>query len=297
MNTSGLVYVLIVLAIVITITFTNHKMRKVTNMYWFWMAIAAFCFIWVLSFRFIPDWIKYWQNHSTIYSDPSSYHNSEMISRAYLLDACPCFFAMLCVSLIADPSRRMARLLAPIALVGGLITIGSIVAKCNDNMLDSHWDAYWLFIGYGTEKCYFIMHTMQILLSVGVLLNTPKSGWRVWLVSVGAFGVYLAYVAIVMAISGCAWFTTGLSPNDYIQWTGEYQGEYHIIKDLTGFPNHLCPLVLIPLLTAFGLTIGCVLKNFVFCRWIWSYGNEKSKDWTRFWNYKKFTKKPDKAWW
>ncbi|XQP55268.1 MAG: DUF5378 family protein [Mycoplasmoidaceae bacterium] len=291
MNVAGLTYVLIALAIVTTIVFVNHKIKFVTNSYWFWLAVGGFCFIWVLANRFIPDWINYWQNHDIAYADPGNINNSKIISRAFMLDACPCFFSLLCISLIADPSRRMARIFAPIALVGGTITLCGTIAM-NQGDINAIFDARYLFFGIGTEKCYFIMHFMQLVLGVGVLLNTPKSGWRVWIVSLGSFAVYICYVEIMMAATGCAWFTTGLSQNDYTSL-----GEYHIVNDVTGADPKYCPLILLPFLMALGFVFGCVLKNFVFCRWIWSYGNVKSKDWKSYWNYNKFSKQTNKAWW
>jgi hypothetical protein len=44
-------------------------------------------------------------------------------SRGLLLDICPfCAFAI-CVSIITDPTRKLAKIIAPFALFGGLITI------------------------------------------------------------------------------------------------------------------------------------------------------------------------------
>ncbi len=93
-----------------------------------------------------------------------------------MLDACPCFFCLLTISLIADPSRRMARIFAPIAIVGGMITLSALISNSSDPNINAAFDAQFLFIGKGTEKCYFIMHFMQIAIGTGVLLNTPKSG-------------------------------------------------------------------------------------------------------------------------
>ncbi|MCQ3908663.1 MAG: DUF5378 domain-containing protein [Mycoplasmoidaceae bacterium] len=82
----------------------------------------------------------------------------ERISRAFMLDACPCFFALLMISLIADPSRRMARIFAPIALIGGITALGTIITQNNIWEENAVFSAKYFFLGLGKERCFFIMH-------------------------------------------------------------------------------------------------------------------------------------------
>ncbi|XQP55562.1 MAG: DUF5378 family protein [Mycoplasmoidaceae bacterium] len=295
-SAAGTTYFLLMIGLGTAMIFLNHKILKITNLYWFWMAIAIVCFLWVFANRFVPDWIDYWKNHKAIYGDPTTMDNSKTISRAFMLDACPCFFSMLMISLIADPSRRVARILAPIALIGGLISLGTIITDNNIDTENARWSAEYIFFGIGKERCYFIMHWCQFMVACGVLLNTPTSGWRVWLSSLGSFFVYLGYVGIVMAITKCSWFCTGLALNDY----SSPNGEYHIVADAFGLkPGHYlpCPFILITILSAMGLLVGGVAHDYVFTsKWIWKYGNTRTNDWTRPYDYKNFGN-PNRAWW
>ena len=301
MNIAGLTLFLLTLGVVTTMIFLNHKILKITNLYWVWMAIGALAFIWVLANRFIPDWIDYWTKHSITYADPTTQANSKTISRAFMLDACPCFFSMLMISLIADPSRRVARILAPVALIGGIISLGTIITNNNDPNENAVWSAAYIFMGLGRERCYFIMHWCQITVACGVLLNTPTSGWRVWVSSLGSFFVYLAYVGIVMSITKCSWFCTGLAMNDYSPAIGDQPaGEYHIVADALGFTRAqyiYCPFILFGILLTAGVLVGGVAHDYVFTsKWIWKYGNTRTNDWTRPYDYKNFGN-PNRAWW
>lgn len=294
-SAAGTTYFLLMLGTVTAIIFLNHKILKITNLYWFWMSIGIVCFVWVLANRFIPDWIDYWNNHATTYADPTTQENSKTISRAFMLDACPCFFSMLMISLIADPSRRVARILAPVALIGGLISLGTIITDNNIPNENAVWSAQYIFLGLGRERCYFIMHWCQIMVATGILLNTPTSGWRVWVSSVGSVFVYLGYVGIVMAISKCSWYCTGIALNDYSP-----TGEYHIVADALGLqPGQylVCPFVLFGILLTAGVLVGGVAHDYVFTsKWIWKYGNTRTNDWTRPYDYKNFGN-PNRAWW
>lgn len=307
LNIAGVTYALITIGLISTIIFTNHKIRFVTNTYWFWMAIGAFCFLWVLSVRFIPDWITYWTKHSTIYEN---LHNpvlkeqrywNERLSRAFMLDACPAFFSMLTISLVADPSRRVARIVAPIALIGGITALGTILTDGNIPEENARFTAEYLFFGIGKEQCFFFMHWCQVMIAIGVLVNTPTSGWRVWISSVGSFLVYLCYVGIVMAASGVCWFCTGLAQNDYMSRDlVEGGGQYHIVADFTHFTGKiwwLNPIILLGILVLMGLGVGGVAHDYIFTsKWIWQYGNAKGDVWWKPYNYEKFTKL-NQAWW
>ncbi|MCQ2957014.1 MAG: DUF5378 domain-containing protein [Mycoplasmoidaceae bacterium] len=108
------------------------------------------------------------------FTDPGRYDQSVQISKAFLLDMCPFAALFMCVSLIADPTRKVARSFAPIALVGGLITIGSLAFDGEGGIPEL--SAQYIFFGTQGNECYFIMHFIQIVLPVGVMLNTPKGG-------------------------------------------------------------------------------------------------------------------------
>ena len=102
--------------------------------------------------------------------------DSIVISKAFMLDVCPFAAIGMCASLVFDPTRKVARSLAPIALIGGAITVCSVAF---DDTIQATLTAQFIFIGAPGDdgmKCYFIMHFLQVVFAVGVMLNTPRNG-------------------------------------------------------------------------------------------------------------------------
>lgn len=268
MNVQGFVLVLITAIIVVAMIIVNKWIRKVTNCYFFWAGIGLFFFIWLLIFRFIPDWQQYFtQEHTDI-----------IISRAWLLDACPFFGLATCVVCFADPTRKIARTISPIALVGGVITIMSLIGDDEATLT-----AQYIFFGDEINRCYFIMHFLQIVIPIGIMLNTPRFGWKGW---VGTFAVavtYYVYVAIVAyGITGCRAYISGMGTYD---WSPE--GEYYVVHDIFDFiPIKAMPFIGIPFLFI-AASIFIALNDYVFSRWHWSYGNAYSGKWYMWYNYNK----------
>ncbi len=286
MNTDGLVLVLITLFMVIAMIICNKWIRKVTNSYFFWAPIGLFFFIWLLVFRFVPDWQNYIAHmQAGGFDDPSTSSNSLIISRAFLLDACPFFALATCAVCFLDPSRKIARTIAPIALVGGIITIGALPFDASSWTAPS-LTAQYIFFGDDLNKCYFIMHWLQIIIPVGILLNTPRFGWKGWLWTLAAAITYYSYVAIVAyGITGCRWYISGLYYNDWSE-----QGEYFVVHHIFDFiPLEALPFVGVPALFVFA-SIFVVLKDYIFSKWHWHYGNAFSGKWYAWYNYNKDVK-------
>lgn len=277
----GLILVLLTILIVIGMIVCNHWIRKVTNCYFFWAIIAGFFLIWLFIFRFGPDISRF--IHTPI-TDPSDIQQSIVISKAFMLDVCPFAAIGMCATLIFDPTRKIARSLAPIALIGGAITVCSVAF---DESIHAALTAQFIFIGDPTNsgmKCYFIMHFIQVVLAVGVMLNTPRNGWKGTLGTLIIISAYYIYVAIVMAATGATWNVSGLSINDWLP-----EGEYHYVAEIFNIPPKVCQIIGIPIL---GL-VGCgliALKDYVFDRgWFW-YGNAYSGKWYLWYNYNNFVK-------
>lgn len=278
MIVDGLVLIILTIIIIGGMVVCNHWIKKITNCY-FWHAIPSIFFlIWLFVFRFGPD-ISTCINHTFI--NPSYYEESIIISKALLLDVCPFIAVAMCVSLIFDPSRRIARSLAPIAIIGGTITICSLAF---DGTLNASLTARFIFIGDSVNKCYFIMHFIQLVLGIGTMLNTPRNGWKGTLLTLLVTISYYCYVAIVMAATGASWNVSGLSINDW-----ETTGEYHFVAESFNIPPKICQIIGIPIL---GL-VGCGiigLKDYVFYRGWFLYGNAYSGKWYAWYNYDKFIK-------
>lgn len=274
----GLILVLITLFISVAIIVCNKWIRKVTNSYFFWLALGAFWLIWLLIFRFIPDWKIYIDQAKQGFDNPGDYNQSLIISRAFLLDVCPFAAFFLCVLLIVDPSRKIARSFAPIALIGGVITIFSLTF---DDMIGASLTAQFIFFGDSPNTCYFIMHFIQIVLSIGIMVNTPTNGWKGYLLTFVIFILIYSYVAIVMACTGCRWNCSGLSVNDWAE------GEYAMAREMFNLPADKAIYFALPGFFLVGTGI-IVLKDYVFSRGHFSYGNAFSGKWYYWYNYRKF---------
>lgn len=274
---AGFVLTFLTIICVATQIISHRWVKKITNCYFFWLVIGTFWFIWLVVFRFGPDWSRYC-NYKII--DPGAYQDSIVISKAFLLDACPFAALAICVALMFDPTRKAARAIAPISLLGGCITIFSLAF---DSDVGAELTAKFIFIGDSDNKCYFIMHFLMIVLSVGVMLNTPRYGWKGMLLSFMIGVLYYSYVGVVMAISGCAWNVSGLSIND---WTS---GEYHMVSEIFNIPPKICPFVGIPVLFIAGFALAAI-KDFVFNKNYFAYGNAYSGRWFVWYNYHKFVK-------
>ncbi len=282
MYTAGIVLIVITMLIVATQIVCNRWIKVVTNCYFFWLVLGVFWFIWLVVFKFAGDWQNYIKLvNEGYFDDPGSYIQSVQISKAYLLDVCPFAALFICVSLIVDPTRKVARSFAPIALVGGLITIGSLAFDGEGGVPEL--TAQYIFFGTENNECYFIMHFIQIVLPVGVLLNTPKGGWKGWVLTLLMAILYYSYAGCVMAGTGCRWNCSGLSLNDW------ETGEYHFVSDIFKIPPEVCPYVGIPFLYIFASGI-VALKDYVFSKGWFKYGNAYSNKWYLWYDYNKYVK-------
>lgn len=278
MNIAGLVLVLITASLVTVMITCNKWIRKVTNCYFFWLAIATLCLTWLIMFRFRFDWATYAQalKEGTL-TDPGTEPQSRIISKALLLDICPFAAIAINVSLILDPSRKVARALSPITLVGGLFTvIGLMFSKDNSVQLTAEY----IFIGVGPNRCFFIMHFIQLVLAIAVMLNTPRNGWKGFIACLLASIFVYVYVAIVMSITGCRWYCSGLAINDW-----EF-GEYSFAAEIFHLPPKIAPYIAIPIMFSFGAGLVAV-KDYVFGSGHWDYGNAYSKKWYCWYDYQK----------
>lgn len=275
MNPAGIGLVLITLAIVIAMIICNKWIRKVTNTYFFWAAIGAFFFIWMLVFRFVPEWQEY-------INTPEK--DDLIISRAFLLDACPFFCLATCVSCFADPTRKVARSIAPIALVGGIITIGALPFDAS-TWGGPSFTAQYIFLGDEINPCYFIMHFIQIVIPVGIMLNSPKNGWKGWVLTLLIAITYYVYVGITAKLTGCQSYVSGLNINDWLP-----SGEYFAVHEIFSFiPIQAMPYIGIPFLYIVA-SVFTALKDYVFSKGHWRYGNAYSGKWYAWYNYNKFVK-------
>lgn len=281
MNIAGLGLALLTILFVVC-QFAAHKfIKKVTNTYWFWLAIGIFCFVWVVTFRFGPGWAQYVTQKANL--DGSQYSDANLISKAWLLDICPFMSFFMPLAIIVDPTRKVAKAAAPLSIIGGIIIC--LVQMPMDDM--AQWNAQFIFLGDSLNPCYFIMHFFNLVLGVGVMLNTPKYGPKGYLTCVGVAAIYYSYVAIVAHCLNCQWFVSGLNLNDWSE-----SGEYYIVaKYILHCPIEVTPIIAFPV-CFLGCSLFMILKDFVFNRWVWTYGDCFSGKWYAWYDYKHFKSAP-----
>jgi hypothetical protein len=71
-----------------------------------------------------------------------------------------------------DPTRKFAKIIAPFALFGGLITI---LGGIGDEFQDSDVSVWrYIFVGDSLNPMYFMMHYINVLVGALVLVSVPK---------------------------------------------------------------------------------------------------------------------------
>ena len=285
-NIEGFGIILVVIAIVAAMIFAGPflkkkfpKYKQLTNTWFFWIGIGLICLIWLIVFRFSGAWHNLAED---IKNNGGSIKGVEdyTISKALFLDACPfCAFYM-CILLIVDPTRKGAKLLSPLSIMGGMITILSFAFDS-----DIKFTFHNIFINSGgPNNCYVIMHIIQVLLAVAVLVNTPKYTWKGFLMAIGVTGLFYIYVAILMTATGCESYVSGLSIKDW-----QLGGEYWRVADILNCSPTVAACVGLPCMFALGCGL-VILKDFVFSKWIWTYGNAYSGKFWAWYDYNKTVK-------
>lgn len=274
----GLGLSLIVFAIVAAQIVTHKWVRKVTNCYFFWLGVGLLVCGWLIGFRFAEAWQRYAIEHTRPNFDPTEYGDAFVLSKAFLLDICPAMGLLLPFSMIVDPTRKSSRAIAPLAFIGGLFIILLDIPTSSE--AEFTWE--YIFFGVGDNTCYFILHALNLILAVGIMLNTPGYGWKGYLVSVGTAILFYSYVGIMMATTKVSWFVSGLHLNDWSPL-----GEYHQVAEVLGWDP--LPTACVGLPFMFCVTSGFIaLNDYVFKKGWWAYGNVRGKHWYCWYNYRKF---------
>ncbi len=219
-----------------------------------------------MAFRFVPDWIRFANTNIT---DPGSQEQSNIISKAFFLDICPFVSFVLPICLIADPSRKAARAISPISILGAFFVI---IIQIPQKFI---WSFEYIFVG---DELFCFMHVINLWLAVGVLLNTPRNGWKGTLITYGAtLGIYL-YVIIVAYSTGAQWHVSGVTLKDFIPDAGEYGDVTRVFH----IPYQYMPIVYYPL-GALAILLLLHLNDYVFKRFkIWQIDPKFSGCWNKW---------------
>lgn len=244
----GYSFILIVLGLVGLQIACHRWIKKITNSYFFWLGISIALLTWLCVFRFVPDWIRY---ANTVITDPSDMEQSNIISKAFFLDVCPFVSLVIPICLIVDPTRKAARSLCPISLLGAFFVI---FVQMPTGTFEFTWE--YIFTGY---ELYCFMHVTNLLLAIGVLLNTPRHGWKGTLATYGATLAMFVYIIIVAYSTGAKWHVSGVTLNDFIPDIGEYGA----VTKIFNVPYQLMPLIFYPL-GGLSFVLPIHLNDYVF---------------------------------
>ncbi len=233
MTILGIILLVFTALSIIFICLINKYIKVVTTSYYFYLIVSIGLVIYFVVGRWSGNIYDY--NHM----DPhdTTYMHSVHVSKAFLLDMCPFMAFFIPVSLIFDKSRNIAKVLAPLGLVGGLVTIFGGMASAT---LDPGVTWYnFIFLGQGINKLYFIMHYWMIIMSVIVILNsrtyTRWSWMGIHIVTIAFF----AYVYIIVISFGVTNNATGIVEGD---WYGDY-AQYADLANILNIPFPWIPVV------------------------------------------------------
>lgn len=278
-NIDGIILALISLGLLAVVIIASAIFKKWLNNYFFWLLISILMLIYVIVMRFASGWEEYINaiNSGKSFDDMDDI----IISRAWLLDLCPFVAFALPVTLIIDPTRKIASYIAPWAILGAVMVLFMQVPFQDSNSSVNavlNWEYIWS--GIDPNPIYFSMHLLSFLMGALVMMNVPKYKSFDCLWVAFFIVIYFFYVSLVMAFTGCEWNVTGLSINDWMY------GEYSMVDVILGlgYPGSMLVGYLAFIL---GIVIILIINNFVinkipFCKysnkmfaykkWITSYG-------------------------
>ena len=260
---------LLTLAIIVLSIGVHPFTRKVTNTYWFWLAYGIAMITLVIVYRWgldIRDFINAVKDGTT------SENFGIKWSKAFLLDMCPMCAVALHAVVIVDPTRKSAKLVAPMAIFGGVITIFGWIIFGGDN---PEWTYEYIFIVKGPNRAFFLIHFINLVSGVLVLLNTPKFNFKTFSLEFIVNAGFFMYVAIIILISNgeVKQNVTGILIYDW-----SHNGEYHTFAEVLNCPPVLGMLfgysACIAAVTLFSGTQVLLQKAKPY-----QISNEHNKDW------------------
>lgn len=218
MSSAGLVLLFITLIPALGIILSRRWLIKLDDKYFYILLIfAIFCFLYFLIGRYIFDAIQF----KEITNGTSKYWRDVYFSKILLLDLCPFMAFFLPLITIFDKKRKIARLFAPVTIIGSAVTI---FGQC---IWESPLDLFqYIFLGTETNRLYFIMHLLSLLLALWILVVSPTFSWKSCLGCFGAIVIWFIYTISALHIFDVQWNVTGLSINDWVSSNGQYNTMY-----------------------------------------------------------------------
>lgn len=218
MTSAGLILLFMTLIPALAIIISKRWLVKLDKKYFFILLIfAIFCFLYFFIARYILDAIQF----NKFKDSTNPYVRDVFFSKLLLLDLCPFMSFALSIITIFDKKRRFARLLAPVTIIGSIVTI---FGQC---IWESPTDLFqYIFVGTEFNRLYFMMHLLSLLLGLWILMVSKTFTWKSCLCCFGAIIIWFVYTISAMNIFNVDWNVTGLSANDWISYMGQYNKMY-----------------------------------------------------------------------
>lgn len=259
-----LIILILIPTITVALQLVLHKFfYKVTKKYWFTFLISFVFLSYFLVFRYIPDFIQLVNADIENLKYQDQYTYSFYFSKVLLLDMCPLMAFLIPLSLIFDKTKNFAKCIAPIGLVGSIITLyGGVIFDSDLKLIK--WDEFYKYIFFGTEndstmnRIYFMMHYMLLVISVHTLLNAKQyTRWSL-LGSVIFYIIFIAYALILSRVLDITNNVTGLVEHDWLAPNGEYHVVYNMMP--MSFPGIV---IFWYFVAAIANLIICWVKNYL----------------------------------
>ncbi len=258
----AIVLIILVAAICGLQVFVHPYIKKFTNYYVFWLVISILGLIYFVFGRWMWDCMGAQRYLSTgeilpYYSDPGidvGPWDDFFKSKSMLTDLCPFFFLGMCISLICDRSRKIASFFCGPAIIGTIFTYAGMVFNA-DNLVAIN--AEFIFLGRPPYRMMFILHFLNLVIAVGIWLNTPSLKWKTFLwTNVTTFSFYL-YVIIMAYSFDINHFVSGMKPGDWAEG-----GDYYVIGIIfKGIPFPY--IIFIPLLISYGVVSSFICFHYL----------------------------------
>ncbi len=246
------------------IMFVVHPfIYQITKKYWFTTIISVIFLTYFLVFRYVPDITDAIHKGNTPHLGGNGYTYSFYASKTLLLDLCPLMMFLIPVALIIDPTKNFAKILAPLGLMGAVVTLFGGVPF--DGVVQSlSWSDFWKYIFIGVNngntlnRLYFMMHYMLLIISLMTLLNAKQfTKWSM----LGAHTFFIGFLIYAITLSRCFNITnnvTGLVQHDW--YGGGVYNQYGTLYKMLpmSFPGIL---VFWYFIGAIAYYTVCIIKN------------------------------------
>lgn len=221
---NGLLLGITLLSITLSLTLHNF-IYKVTKTYTFVALFATFSFLYFVLVRWIPDIGKFFSSDINFLEQHDSYTYSIRWSKMLLLDMCPLVAFLLPLVCIFDRSKNIAKVIAPVAIFGGFITIAFTITTTNVTV---PWYEF-VFLGQDNNAIMFMMHFLTMMLGINIMLNSKKYTKWSFIGTLIFFALFLTYVLLCVNLLNIKNNATGLVSYDWIGIDGQYSLLYSMV--------------------------------------------------------------------